>query len=190
MFFLKKNLDRKNLVCEVDKLQTKGKPNLLVRDTKNIYFYFTLPRRPYKQTNKEKWLAGNKANVENLSIVVGHASFQRSRKRWQAGKEKNKNRRASKEGHLSPWEMNLVEPGWCFGKALGNTVWKPYLYCFMIPLILYPCTLISCMRKKSHRRSYHSNIQPLLTLCFPRGGNTWKLGKRMSNWACLTQVTV
>lgn len=172
------NLTRKTLVCEVDKLQTKGKPNLLVRDTKNIYFYFMLPRRRYKQTNKEKWLAGNKANVENLSIVVWHASLQRSRKRWQAEKKHRKTRieESSKEDHLSPWEMNLLNQGWCFGKALGNTVWRPYLHCLMVPLTLYPCSLIICMRKKSHRRSYHSDIQPMLMLCFPCGSNTWKLG--------------
>lgn len=34
-----------------------------------------LPRRLYKQTNKEKWLAGNKANVENLSLLCGMLLF-------------------------------------------------------------------------------------------------------------------
>lgn len=37
LFKIKKKISlRKNSVCEVDKLQTKGKPNLLVSDTKKI----------------------------------------------------------------------------------------------------------------------------------------------------------
>lgn len=38
-------------------------------------------------------MAGNKANVENLFIVVWHASFQKNRKKCQAERKKNKNRR-------------------------------------------------------------------------------------------------
>jgi len=79
----------------VDKLQTKGKPNLLVSDTKKKKSISTsCCQRDRVNRLKQREVAGwHQANVDNLLLVVGRASFQKSRNRWPAEREKNKNRR-------------------------------------------------------------------------------------------------
>lgn len=75
-------------MCEVDKLWTKGKPNLLVRDTKNIYLYLMLPRRLYKQTRKSGWLA-IRLMWKTSSLLCGMLLFRRAER---GGRQIEKNK--------------------------------------------------------------------------------------------------
>lgn len=57
----KKNSLRKNSVCEVDKLQTKGKPNLLVSDTKKISTSTSRCQRDCVNRLKQREVAGGQS---------------------------------------------------------------------------------------------------------------------------------
>lgn len=106
-----------------------------------------------RQTRRSGWLA-IRLMWKTSPLLCVMLIFRGAGRGGRQRKRKTRIEESSKEGHLSPWDMNLVHSGLCFGKALGNRVLKSYLHCLTIPLILYSCTLISCMRRKSHRRSY------------------------------------
>ena len=119
----KKNFSRKkNSVCEVDKLQTKGKPNLLVTDTENIYVYLMLPRRLCKQTKTKRsgWLA-IRLMWKTSSLLCGMLLF---RKAGRGGRQRGRKTRTKASFFQRGPSASLGdEPDWprsnC-SKLLGN----------------------------------------------------------------------
>lgn len=188
-----KTLSRKHSVCEVeDKLQTKGKPNLLVRDTKNNYFYLMLPRRLCKQTQTKRsgWLA-RRLMWKTSSLLCGMLLFIRA---GRSGRQRRKTRITRIEGffflrgHQSPWGMSPADSGPIVVNhsqiKLGSLV-----RCLMIPFIPYPMPFDK-LGEEVDSGSFHSDFQPVFTLCFLGRKECLKFTQRVTNSVCLRGVTI
>lgn len=66
--------------------------------------------------------------------------------------------------------MNLADPGQTVVNHLEIKVGSP-VHCVVIPLILYPL-YFDKLCEEADLGSFHSDIQPLFSLCFP-GRREW-----------------